>query len=422
MQRAKKKNGPKRIPQKNSTTAGQRIKAQQGKAGRGRIPKRATGGAGGTASPFILKPCTQIFNDLRVGTLQGRDKTLSDPAIQLNAIRDVYPIVSKLPGYRESKKLSADTSPADVLHDLLVKFEKLTKSDQWSLENDAGKYTLHSQEEYGDTGAIWIQVNFLARINRSHVKLHGLLVYGLVLVNRWNKINLFHDWVKTKPQQGHHGMVYEYLLEREEWFIDQAHEPEEDEEEPQFNEEHYKYEQCLEYYGPKGVPASYINLFNKANASLRRWKTELERFKPGDDIENACYPFLKAMLALAQTRTSIVEYCQEPYEQAELTPMFFYQVIWCWDDDDLMWLTHADNIDSWAQNGVSPFCWKSDFTKPEQKAKTIEFLDKVIKFMNAGNEMSELMEKLTKGIQEQTPLPLTNKPSKKHGKLIDIFV
>ena len=402
----KKKNRSNRLSQSPDKGSGKRVEATAEQAGLGRVQGRASAGASSNAISLVLKPSTKILNGLQVATLQGHNQQLADPSEQLKCIADLYPIISKIDGFKENKKWNVDSLPADVLHHLLKQFEKISKIDNWSVDHSNGRYTIKAIEFYGDGEFEIISVDFLAKINVSHPKLHELLTYGLMLVSRYNQIQLFGEWVKTSETGT--GLLYEYLVEREEWFDG------EDE------EDQFKYGGAIDYYGPKGVPAAYIKLLGKG-ATLPMFKKEFNAWRPFDEIETKCYPFLKSLLTLVETKQSIAPYCQQPYEQGEITPMDYMTVIWARDEEDMMFRVYCDHIDDWSQNGSSPFCWHSDISNPESTKQIRLFLDKVIDFFNKGFQMSLDMDSMLRGVTELPP-DLKPKKKKQNGLLIDIII
>jgi len=387
---------------------------KQPAAGRGKLFPATDATASKSVVPFALKPFVNEIPALKVIELQGNENKFAGEEIQVQLIQDLYPIISKHVGYKENKRWSSNTSTSEVLHDLLKKFDKLRFSDKpegnedyWKIKKEEGKYCIEIMNTYGDSDAIFIPLDFLSKINLSHRRLHEFLIYAFRLVNNINKVQLFDDWCKKEKQTGNHGMIYEYLLERKDYgYEDDAHE--------------LKHKETLRYYGPAGIPSAYCKLLN-GGASLNEFDKQLSKFTPSNDFEKIAFPFLQATLALAKTKKTLIEYCEQPWNNGEATPMEYYACVWTIDSTDMMCDIFCEILDEQANNaGASPFCWTEILGNNSENEEAIDFCKKAKHFFETGRKMAHEILKKVKNNTAEYPLPLTKK---KNGKrFIDILV
>lgn len=350
---------------------------------------------------FALKPIVKELPYLTVASLQGEESMYKDESVQIKMIEDLYPVICDAKGI---ENVSMESSPAEFITEMMKKFDAIGDYERWSITSVKGKYKIKALTQYEGEESIHIAVDFLSQINRSHKRLHDMLIYGLRLVQNVNHIPVFHDWCQTGKFPG---QIYEYLLERKD-----EHEDEED---------YLKIANTFHYYGPKGVPSLYSKLL-KGCSSIKLFKKAVEDFIPNNAFEEYALPFLKSIVVLAETKKNIYDYCEEPWEAGEAKPCDYMQVIWSWDEDDLMYNMFNECVDAMAMDsGVVGFCWES-FIGPdelEQNKSDYEFCDKVIDFFRKGNEMSHQIKDKLKGVIQQPPLPLKEK---KNGKrLSDIL-
>ncbi len=363
--------------------------------------------------PFALKPADMLISHLTVCDLQGEDNEYSGEDLQLKILKDIYPVIYSMKDFKVVEFDHFNTT-ADALTTLLQWFNNLDY-EKWSLVQIESKYKLKVLRQYGGEHSIHIAVDFLSQINRSHTKLHDMIVWALRLVSRYNGIQMFGDWCKIEHRTGEHGMTYEYLLEREEDF--------DGEEEGDWDNSKRRYNDTLQYYGPNGVPSKYAKLLYQG-ASLKMFKSELAKFKPFSKFDHFAFPFLQAALTVAETKKRIHDFCDEPWEAGESKPSDYMSVVWSWDDEDLMYQLHNELIDGAAQGcGVVGFCWedilddKGNLTENKSNP-AIDFCDKMTAFFVAGNKMSIDIKNELNGEIQQSPLPLKKK---KNAKLIDII-
>lgn len=388
-----------RIPQ---VTGKSSIKRVANRTSAPRHRKLLTGKSASTFKPanaFALKPITKKLPFLTVASLQGEYSKYSDESVQIKMIADLYPVLCEVKGI---ENISMESTPAEVLTAMMQKFENSGDYERWSICEVGGKFKIKALTQYSGCESIHIAVDFLSQINRTHKSLHDLLIYGLRLVQNINGIPVFHDWC----QSGNYpGQIYEYLLERKE--------------EHESDEEYLKIAETFQYYGLKGIPTLYSKLLRGAG-SIKLFKKAVESLVPKNDFEKYALPFLQSIIELVETKKKIYDYCEEPWEAGEAKPNDYMQVIWSWDDDDLMYQQFNECIDAMAMGcGVVGFCWESFIGVDEVKRNKsdYEFCDKVIDFFTKGNEMSHKIKNELKGVLQQPPLPLKEK---KNGKrLID---
>lgn len=409
----KKTKKPGGVPQSIRQLGRKRIEKGTQPARLGKLQRKANGGTSTVLRPFTLKPFTKELPALKVAMLQGKEHDLGSEEKQLQAINDLHPVISNLKGYKENKRWSETTAPSEVLHDMLTQLDKfyeqdIIDNDDWKVEQeDDGKYYIEVLNTYGDNAAIFIPVDFLSQINRSHSRVHNFIVYAIILVKNINQISLFYDWCEFSKQG--QGMIYEYLHDR---FYDMTAEDGGMEE----------MEACLTYYGHKGIPAAYCKLFN-SGASLREFNKQLASFVPTNNIERIALPFLKLASKLAGTKIPLRKYCEEPWQNGELTPEGYYVVVWTVDKEDLMEEMFCEVMDDQAQNlGAVPFTWKCKLDDSNKLTEAIEFCTLVEEFFETGREMAHAIKKLVKDKPQEYPLPLKPKKNYNGKRLIDILV
>lgn len=358
--------------------------------------------------PFALKAIEKQLPYLTVVDAQGELTKYGDQRKQLQIIKDVYPVISSMKGFKVVE-FDHFKSTAEVLTSLISQFDSIGRFEQWSLEEIEGKHKLKAMNIYGGGKSIHIAVDFLSQINMSHKKLHDFIIYALRLVQNVNSIPVFHDWCADKNSKG---MVYEWLWEK----ADGEYDPQ--------DEEVQVITEALEYYGHRGIPNVYSKLL-RGVSSIKIFKSELEKFTPSNNFERYAQPFLRAALVLAETKKIMHDYCNEAYEAGEAKPYDYMQVIWSWDDDDLMYQTFNEYIDSMAHGcGVSGFCWEAILEEGgfANQDSDIDFCDKCEDFFRLGNEMAKQIKKELNGVCQQSPLPLNNNKNKNGRKLIDILL
>lgn len=400
-----------RLPKSNSIGG----KRKQLNARLGKLQPGANALSFGNDYPFALNPFFKTIPELLVQELQGNLSFDYSEEAQLKVIKDLYPVIANFKGFKENKRWSNSTHPSFVLHDLFSQFRKIGKHEHFEIENTGEHYQLKVLNAYGSTDPIFVPLDFLSQINRSHKRLHDFIIYALALVKRYNSIQLFGDWVKTTNQTGTHGVVYESLLEQEDWY--------ESNDELEDNNKH-EIEATLKYYGPGGIPATYNKLINTTPASLKLFKQELDSFTPNNDFEAMALPFLKSAYDLANYGIDIHELCEQPWNNGEVTPCEYMACIWSWDDNDRMYNCWSEFLDDQAQNiGVSPFCWKETLTLESYKGnENICHSKRFISFFTEGNEMATKIKKKLEGKDAPQRMPLPINKTNKHGRLIDIIV
>jgi hypothetical protein len=410
MQVREKKSKRKRVSSPSLSNIEKRRAGKQKSFRRRGLCKGATTSTSRPNNPFTLKAADKILSGLHVAVLQGQDSPFANPAEQLKALNDLYPVVSKLPKFKEKRGWTIDSSPSDILHDMLIQFDNMQTFENWEIELIEGKYSINGLFLYREPDPYWITADFLPKINHSHPELHELAIYAFMMVSRYNHIDLYDDWVKTTEKFDYNGMTYEMFKVENEPI----------EEDPDNNQDElHLIELCKNYYGPKGLPAAYLKIM-KGGVSLKIYEEKLKRYHNNDKISQVILPFLHQALVIAKTKISMLDYCHEPFESGELTPNNYLRIIWSYEDNDLMWQCFARSIDDWAQNGVSPFCWKCSVNELTQTNMHLSFLDELIKFFEVGSKMSQELIPLLKGAPEQLPKPIKKK--KQNGRLIDILV
>lgn len=337
--------------------------------------------------PFALKPVESEYTYLDVESYLGEENEFGSTEIQLKVIEDLYPVVSSLNGYKEPE-LTPELTPAKVLHSLLKQFDSLTKFENWEIIKPNDTYLITGLNCLDAEPACFIAIDFLAKINQSHERLHRFLIYAFRLVNRYNNIELLYEFTN--------GMYYELLQERLEWH------DEFDDDKEDFD---YSIKNALEYYGNKGIVSNYNRLLS-GGASLRIFKKQLSEFVPQNKLEEIVLPFLKATIELAETKMNIYDYCQAPWESGEVTPSDYFRVLWSWDDNDKIFEIFRDELDSMANGcGTVGFCWNVTLEKSKDVSfkKDYDFINKLRKFFELGNEMSRLINSEVKNWPENIP-------------------
>jgi hypothetical protein len=387
-----------RVPQKSVKSNRKRIERKSQSDGRRKLFQGKAAGTIRPATPFTLKPITKKLSGFEVRTLQGGQYRFSDPDDQLKAISKLYPVIKAIPGFKEIKNISSETTPGSILHNLLEQFEELTESEGWELSSD---YKLSGIEQHGCCDAEWISISFLSKINRSHPKLHDLLLYSFMLVHKINGIGLYYDWVQMNNSENSMGMNYDYLFNR-------------NDEEAEYEEvyvENTVYSEWLDYYGPGGIPVAYLKLMG-GGASYKIWKKEFDNFRPSDAIGRAAMEYLRLADKIISTKMNISDYCYNQYNEG-LTPLGYMRFIWSWEERDQMWQMHVETTDDWANNlGVLPFQWKCDYSNPPDNKKIREFCDLVRSYFVAGLQMSHWMNDNLKNLPELKPIPNKKKKNK----------
>lgn len=404
----------KKIKQKSKTggasqlrrkSAIKRIAVKQATTGHRRLPKRTNASPSITLNSFALKPVTKQLLAIDVLNIQGAKHELANSDEQLKCLEHVHKILTSLGGKIDLR----EKSPSEALEIMMKKINDLQCYEEWSLKKEGSKYVINGLFTYGPGNPVYIQIDFLAQINRTHTKLHDLIVYALVLVANWNRIPLLYDFVKTKDERGHHGMFYEYAIERMDVF------GEEDKELEQLKN-------TLEYYGPKGIVSSYHKHLEKTCSSLRLFEKEMKTFKPNNQFEIYAEPFLRAALALAKTKRSMHDLSHDLHGDGMATPIDYMRIVWCYDEDDFMFKEFCDQLDMMAQSiGSVAFNWTEnlDGTNTTNNKENIEFADLIIDFFDKGFDMANRIKSELKGVSEQ---PLPTKSKRKNGRLIDIIV
>lgn len=346
--------------------------------------------------PFALKPIESEHTYLDVESYFGEENEFGSTEIQLKVIEDLYPVVSSLSGYNEPK-LIPELTPSKVLHSLLKQFDSVTKFEKWDIIKPNDTYLITGLNCLDAESACFIAIDFLAKINQSHERLHTFLIYAFRLVAQCNNIELLYEFTN--------GMYYEQLEERLEWDAKEYDESVSDGEQDDY---HYSVKHSMEYYGSKGIVSTYNRLLS-GGASLRMFKKQLSEFKPENKLEEVALPFLQATLALAETKMNIYDYCEDPWESGEVTPRNYFRVMWSWDDDDNMFQIFKDELDSHANgSGAAGFCWNVTLEKGKELSlkKDYDFINKVGKFFELGNEMSNAIKSEVKNNPESLPKPL----------------
>lgn len=369
--------------------------------------------------PFALKPITKELPLLEVAIMQGGEHKYGDEAVQLKMIADLFPVISSLKGYNKFGEIKSDSKPSKVLTNLIIKFEACkVKFEKWTIEKEKEQYVIKALNVLDAESACFIPVDFLSQINQSHPKLHEFLIYAFRLVKQCNGLGMISDWVKFNNDDRSDGMYYSQLTEREEWDDSNYDEEEADGEEDDF---HYSVKHSLEYYGPRGVVASYSKLLS-GGASLRMFKKQLAEFKPSNEFEEYALPFLQATLALAETKQSIYDYCKEPWESGEATPAQYLQVVWTVDEDDNMYQIFSECLDASASGcGVVGFCWEVTLKNNYDSSieKDLAYIKKVDNFYQLGREMAHNIKDKLKGVGQYPPQQFKKS---KNGRLVDILV
>lgn len=160
---------------------------------------------------FSLTPYTKEIPTVTVRDLQGESGKYTSEADQLKLLEDLYPIIKQMKGFVEPK-ITDKTTTALVLKDILSQFERLGRYENWSIEKGKEKFLLKAKHVYGGGTACYIAVDFMAKINRTHARLHEFLIYAFRLASQQNGVPLFYDWVKN--DKGGTGQVYEWLEEK----------------------------------------------------------------------------------------------------------------------------------------------------------------------------------------------------------------
>lgn len=346
--------------------------------------------------PFALKPVESEHLYLDVESYFGEENEFGSIEIQLKLIEDLYPVISSLDEYKELE-LTPELTPAKVLCSLLNQIYLLSKFEKWEIIKPNDTYLITGLNCLDAEPACFIAIDFLAKINQSHERLHTFLIYAFRLVSQYNNIELLYEFTN--------GMYYEHLQERLEWDAKEYDESVSDGEQDDF---HYSVKHSMEYYGSKGMVGTYNRLLS-GGASLRMFKKQLSEFVPQNKLEEVAIPFLKATLELAETKMNILDYCQEPWESGEVTPRNYFRVMWSWDDDDNMFQIFKDELDSMANGcGAVGFCWNVTLEKGKDVSlkKDYDFINKVGKFFELGNEMSNAINSEVKNWSENIPKPL----------------
>ncbi|MDQ3048400.1 MAG: hypothetical protein M3R27_12695 [Bacteroidota bacterium] len=415
MQKIKTKEGTisGRVSSQLAQTSRIRKQKRTPKAGRRKLPTRESNTSGRNSDSYTLKAATRDIPYLRVANLQGmRGVVFSSDSDMLQGIKDLYPVISNMKGFSEPS-WAENAHPSEVLHNLLHQFESIQRPEEWGVRQEDGKYVISATNMFGNGDPIFIPIDFLSQINRTHKRLHDFLIYALRLVYHTNNIGMIHDWVCNEYGSG---MYYEFLESRQD-----DYQQETDDE----NEENlwYRYHASLEYYGKKGVVAAYSKMLTGA-ASLRMFKKELESFKPRNKYEEEALPFLQAALVLAETKKSILDYSQEPNDCGEATPKDYMRIVWNFDDNDLMYKEFSECLDASVHGcGVVPFCWMSTYgdEKSDNYREDVNVCKKFEDFFMKGNEMANNIKSDLKGVCQQPPLPL-NQKNTKNGRLVNILV
>lgn len=395
----KKRNVFRRLSHLSNEGVKRGIAGQSSTVGHRKRPTGKNENSSGVTTPFTLKPITKTIPFLSVAVNQNYETdNWGNEQEQVRMIKDLYPIIASLPGFVEKTNWSLDNKPAEVLHDLLFQFEKLnTNTENWNVKLADDKYYINALYMYGDPDPIFIAADFMAKLQSQNKQLFEYLVYAFRLAFGYCGIDCFSDWCKTKHESGYHGMYYEYLLETASSF-------EEEEEEI-----YIKHKQCLAYYGPNGIPTAYSKLLHGV-ASNRIFSKTINNWKPKGFLECIAQPFLNATVDLIATKKRLGDYCNEPYENGEVTPGDYLKVIWNYDEEDLMWKTFSNHLDdSFNGCGASPFCWSVDLKKNAvvDTRADIDFCNKVITFFKEGQNMANEFRERLKHLPEVMPIPLT---------------
>lgn len=343
--------------------------------------------------PFALKPVDKELPFITVSSLQGENTEYGNEKKQLQILQDIYPIISSMKGF-EAIDINENNTTADLLHALFKQFDSIGKFERWSLEKTSSSYQLKALNIYKGEDPIYIAVDFLSQINRSHKRLHDFIIWAIRLAYNTNCIPMFSDWCHNGKYAG---TIYEYLLERK------------DDMESEDQEYRKKYYDALEYYGSKGIPSAYCKILYSGGASLIKFKQKLSEFKPENEFEEIALPFLQATLVLAETKKKMYDYCNEPYEAGEAKPNDYMQIIWTYDDDIMAEMFH-ECIDSMANGcGIVGFCWEAIIENGgtfNNQGGDFDFCDKIEAFFETGQDMSLKIKKKLSGIKQQPPLPI----------------
>jgi len=402
-----KTNRSKAISHRHTSGVEKRVEHQPTKVRFGKLQRSKITSAVGNGGAFAIKPIKKTITALQVDELQGSNSY--SVGAQLEMIEHLQPVLKKHFNIKDSKGWNADTHPSAIIKDLFLQANLDDKFDNWSIETNetTNRFELEVRREYGQTNAIFLHVDFLAKLNTYDKELHNWIVYALCLCIKNNRLHTYFDWLNHG--KGAEGMIYEYAKEKLDWYN------------PESDAEYAELQQCLEYYSVKGQPLAYYKYIMGAHASIRIFDKQLADFKRTTEEALLVKSFLEAALKLAKTGEYIHAYCEN--EDGYSTPSDYMVIVWCVDEEDWMYKTFCEFIDDQAQNiGVQGFTWTETLTESNSTSERNEAIcDLFTDYFTKGRAVATYFSDKLKNYSNAIPQPLKPKIKDEH-RLINKLV
>ena len=416
------KGEPTRVPQQNLEHSQQSIKGQPSNDGRGKLSGRDGNSSKRALVPFTLTPERKMLTQLAIMSFQGVEHPLATEEQQLKAIADIYPVAKSINGFKENKRWSINSSPAEVLHSILTSTIKSNDYEEWDVELEDGRYCLKVTQYYGCPNKLFIPINFLAKVNRSHPRLHELLIYTFRILQNIIGVESISTWVQHNKTNYQHGHVFDWVKSREEELCNhEEHEGGNMDQEEIIELQDLR--ESLDYYSFGGIPQKYAALL-RGLVSVKKFEKTLSSFLIMNEYESVALPFMNKVLELAKTKYEMHEVSVSPWESGEVTPNEYMSIVWTDNQHDTFFNIMEGNIDQVAEcAGSVPFCWKVILNEKNKSIvnEYIHFCDLLLSVFDEGKEFIKVINNdLTSKnkTQELAPKVVNNKTTK---KLIDIL-